>query len=101
MDQNQAVSFEVRYPESSSRLLALLGVFWFPKAILLIPHFIILFALGFAAGITNWIAQWAILFTGHYPKGLFDFGVGVQRWGLRADAWMKGRTDRYPPFDLN
>ena len=92
---------QVEYPERSSRLLALLGALFFAKAILLIPHIIILILLGIAQGIVIYIGYWAVLITGRYPRGLFDFGVGVQRWGFRIDAWMNGWTDSYPPFSLS
>jgi len=97
-DQQQAVSFDVRYPESSSRLLALLAIFFWFKFLLLLPHIFVLYFFWIAAFITNYIAQWAILFTGKYPKGLFDFGVSVQRYALRVGAWSNGWTDKYPPF---
>jgi hypothetical protein len=47
-----------------------------------------------------YIGYWAVLITGRYPRGLFNFGVGVQRWGLRTAAWMNGWADSYPPFSL-
>jgi hypothetical protein len=100
VDDQQAVSFDVRYPESSSRLLALLAIFFWFKLLLIIPHGIILYALWIAVFVTNYIAQWVILFTGKYPRGLFDFGVGVQRWSLRVTAWLNGWTDQYPPFGM-
>jgi hypothetical protein len=46
------------------------------------------------------IGFWGVLFTGRYPKGPFEFGVGVQRWYTRAIAWQFGWTDKYPPFSL-
>ena len=92
---------QVEYPERCSRLLALLGALFFVKAILLIPHIIILILLGMAQGIVIYIGYWAVLITGRYPKGLFHFGVGVRRWRFRIDAWMNGWTDSYPPFSLS
>ena len=91
---------QVKYPERCSRLLALLGALFYVKAILLIPHIIILILLGIAQGIVIYIGYWAVLITGRYPRGLFNFGVGVQRWGLRTAAWMNGWADSYPPFSL-
>ena len=91
---------QVEYPERCSRLLALLGAMFFVKWILLIPHFVILTLLGIAQGIAVYISYWAVLFTGRYPRGLFNFGVGVQRWRLRTTAWMNGWADSYPPFSL-
>ena len=90
----------VEYPERSSRLLALLGALFFLKALLLIPHFVILYFLGLAQFVAIYLGYWAVLFTGRYPRGLFRFGVGVQRWSFRVTAWMSCWTDRYPPFDL-
>ncbi len=92
------VRFDVDYPELPSRGLALLGVLLFIKGLLLIPHVIILFALGIAVSLVVYIGYWAVLITGKYPMGLFDFVVGVQRWQSRTDSWMYGFADRYPPF---
>ena len=93
--------FEVDYPEAPSRGLALLGVLFLIKLILLIPHLIILYALGLVSFVVVYIAYWAVLITGRYPRGLFDLVVGVQRWSYRANAWFLGLTDRYPPFTLS
>jgi hypothetical protein len=61
----------------------------------------VLFVLGILAVISVIIAWFAILFTGRYPKGLFDFVVGVGRWGLRVQAYaFLLVTDEYPPFSL-
>ena len=96
------VTFEVEYPETSSRLLALIAIPWlFIKVILLIPHIIILYFLGIAAFIVVWIGYWVILFTGKYPRGMFDFVVGVSRWKVRMTAWLYSLTDKYPPFNLH
>ncbi len=71
------------------------------KWILAIPHYIVLVVLFAAALIAIFIAWFAILFTGRYPKALFDFVVGVGRWGLRVQAYaFLLVTDRYPPFSL-
>ena len=94
------VRFEVDYPELPSRGLALLGALLFIKGLLLIPHVIILYALGIAASLVVYIGFWAVLITGKYPMGLFEFVVGVLRWQTRADSWMYGFADRYPPFSL-
>lgn len=95
------VQLEVEYPERSSRLLALLGVLFFIKGLLLIPHLIILYFLQIAAFIVIYISYWAVLITGHYPRGLFNFSVGVTRWYTRIYAWLFGWTDRYPPFSFS
>ena len=72
------------------------------KWFLAIPHFIVLFFLAIVAFFAVIIAWFAILFTGRYPRGLFDYVVGVGRWALRVEAYaMLLVTDRYPPFSLN
>ena len=89
------VILEVEYDENLSR--------WqiFVKWILAIPHYIVLLVLFVAVNVTVFIAFFAILFTGRYPRGLFDFAVGTMRWYVRVNAyahWLM--TDRYPPFSL-
>lgn len=84
-----------------SRGLAVTGIIWFLKGILLIPHVIVLYFVGIAAGIAGWIAFWAIAFTGIYPEGIFTFVVGTLRWSTRTSAWLFSLTDEYPPFALN
>ena len=72
------------------------------KWFLAIPHYIALAFLGLAALVCIVIAWFAILFTGRYPRGLFDFVVGVGRWVTRVEAYaLLLATDRYPPFSLN
>ena len=93
--------FEVDYPESSSRPLAILGVIFFIKSILLVPHMIIVSLLGIASSAAAYIGYWAVLITGSYPRGLFNFVSGVQRWSYRMNAWLVGLADRYPPFSLS
>ncbi len=83
------------------RGLAVAGIIFFVKAILLIPHFIVLYFVQIVAGIAGWIAYWIIAFTGEYPKGIFDFTVGAMRWNVRLQAWILSITDEYPPFTLN
>ena len=97
-DEEQAVHIEIPYPDvlkDLSRGLPL--VKWF----LAIPHYIILVFLSIAAFVCVVIAWFAILFTGRYPRGLFDFVVGVYRWSLRVAAYaFLLTTDRYPLFSL-
>lgn len=81
-----------------SRGLAVAGIFFFVKALLLIPHLIVLYFVFIVAGIAGWFAYWAILFTGKYPEGIFDFVVGSIRWSMRTSAWIFSLTDEYPPF---
>jgi hypothetical protein len=76
---------------------------WLPlvKWLLAIPHYIVLVFLYIAAVVVVIIAWFAILFTGRYPQGMFDFVVGVLRWSLRVGAYaFLLVTDRYPPFSL-
>lgn len=88
-------------PEHSSRALAVATLlFMIPKLIILIPHFIILYFLGIIAMIVAFIAQVAVLFTGRYPTGLFDLVKGFFQWQTRANLYLLGLTDKYPPFSL-
>jgi len=76
---------------------------WLPlvKWLLAIPHFIVLAVLSLVTFFAVLIARFTILFTGRYPRGLFDFVVGVARWWLRVQAYATLLvTDRYPPFSL-
>ena len=86
------VTFDVDYPERLSRWLI------FVKWLLAIPHFIVLILYGIAYFVTLIIAWFAILFTGRYPRGLFDFAVGLLRWSVRVDVYTNLMRDEYPPF---
>lgn len=97
-DSEQAVHLEIDAPrvEELNRWLPLV------KWLLLFPHYIVLFALGIAAIVVTIIAWFAILFTGQYPRGMFTFVVGVQRWGYRVSGYgFLLITDQYPPFSLS
>ena len=75
---------------------------WLVKWLLAIPHFIVLIFVWIALLILTVIAFFAILFTGKYPRGIFDFNVGVLRWTWRVGYYSYGAlaTDKYPPFSL-
>ena len=97
-DEEQYVHLEVDYPDAQRDLNR-----WLPlvKWLLAIPHLIVLVLLGIAAIIVVIVAWFIVLFTGRYPRAIFDFVEGVLRWGLRVDAYaFLLATDRYPPFSL-
>jgi hypothetical protein len=95
----QSVHLEIEYPDVEQDLDQ-----WMPlvKWILAIPHYIALVFLVAGAIVAAVVAWFAILFTGRYPRGLFDYVVGVGRWGLRVQGYaFLLVTDEYPPFRLD
>jgi Domain of unknown function (DUF4389) len=98
-DQEQYVHLDYVYPDASRDLNRFLPLV---KWLLVIPHFIVLFFLWIAMLVVVLIAWIAIIFTGRYPKGMFDFVEGVIRWGARVVGYAFTLvTDRYPPFSLS
>ena len=98
-DEQQSVHLEMDYPDAREDLNR-----WLPlvKWLLVIPHLIVLWFLGIVALIVIVLAWFAILFTGRYPRGLFELVVGILRWSYRAQAYaLLMATDRYPPFSVS
>ena len=96
--EEQSVHLDIDYPDVEQDLNR-----WLPlvKWLLAIPHYIVLAVLFVLAIVAVVIAWFVILFTARYPRGLFDFVVGVGRWSLRVQAYaFLLITDRYPPFSL-
>jgi hypothetical protein len=97
-DEEQSVHLEFAYPDAHQLKR------WLPlvKWLLAIPHYVVLLFLGIASIAVIVIAWFAILFTGRYPRRLFNFVVGVLRWSNRVTAYAFALvTDRYPPFRLS
>lgn len=95
----QSVHLDIDYPNVEKDLNR-----WLPliKWLLALPHYIVLVLLFIVAVVATVIAWFAILFSGRYPKNLFDFVVGVGRWGTRVNAYaFLLTTDKYPPFSLS
>ena len=97
-DEEQSVHLDYPYPDAERDLNR-----WLPlvKWLLAIPHYVVLFFLWIATVLVLIVAWFAILFTGRYPRALFDFVEGVIRWHNRVVAYaLVLVTDRYPPFRL-
>jgi hypothetical protein len=86
---------EIAYPQELNRWLPLV------KWLLVIPHYFVLFFLGIGAFFVAIFAWFAVLFTGRFPRGAFDYLVGVTRWANRVSAYHLFMTDPYPPFSLD
>jgi len=90
------IDFDLRYPERLTRWKVLV---W--KLITAIPHAIMLMFLWVGALLVTILAWFFILFTGRYPRGLFEYVAGVIRWSVRVNAYFLSLTDEYPPFNLS
>ena len=90
----------IKHQESYSRgellLRTLFGIFYIQ-----LPHMFVLLFIGIAAMFINFIAFWAILITGNYPRGMWNFMVGMLRWNLRLGARLNNLSDGYPAFGLD
>jgi hypothetical protein len=91
---NYPAALEIAYPAELNRWLPLV------KWLLAIPHFIVLAFVGFGAFFVGVWAFFAILFTGRWPRGAFDYIVGTFRWAYRVAAYFHLMVDAYPPFSL-
>ena len=97
--KDQAVHLDIDYPEVGKDLNR-----WMPlvKWLLAIPHYVILIILWLFALVAIVVAWFAILITGRYPRGLFNYVVGLLRWSIRVSAYMYLLvTDEYPPFGMS
>jgi Domain of unknown function (DUF4389) len=97
-EDEQSVHLELDYPNVLQDLNRWLPIF---KWLFAIPHYIVLFFVYIGVIVAVIVAWFAILFTGNYPRSLFDFVVGAMRWTLRVNAYaFLLLTDAYPPFSL-
>ena len=98
VDDAQSVTLDIEPPDMSrlSRWMPLI------KWLLALPHYVVTALLGILAVLATVVAWFSILLTGNYPRGLFGFVVGYERWSMRVNAyaWLL-TTDRYPPFRLS
>jgi Domain of unknown function (DUF4389) len=88
------IQLEIDNPERLSRLLI------FVKWLLLIPHYLVLIVLGIGAWVVWIVTFFIVIATRRYPESLFNYMVGVMRWGTRVAAYLFLQTDQYPPFSL-
>jgi hypothetical protein len=89
-----AIQLDIGYQDEYSRFLPLI------KWLLAIPHFIVLMVLMIGVLFAIFVSWFAVLFTRRYPRGLFNYVVGVLRWSARVNAYVLLQTDKYPPFSL-
>jgi hypothetical protein len=92
---------QIERPESSSRFFAIPIIGILAKSIILIPHFIVLYVLGFVIGICQLVIWIPVLFTGQYPGWAFQLVGGFTLWFGRVYAYLLGLTDSYPPFSFS
>ena len=94
-DGEYPTSYEVAFPIGERDRFSV-GL----RILYVIPHAIVLFFLNIAWFVTTVIAWFSILFTGTYPKSLYEFGVGAMRWNARVQTYLLLLRDEYPPFSL-
>lgn len=95
--EDEKIVVNIPYPQKLSQGLLLLRLF-FQFIYVIIPHGFLLFFRCIAMIFAIIVAWWAVLFTGQYPKGLYDFVVGTLRWSTRVSIYLSFLTDTYPPF---
>jgi len=88
------ITVSLSYQEKLSRLTT------FFRGFMVIPQWIVLWAIGIVTSVVVFIAWWAILFTGKYPRWAFDFVAGYVRWHTRVRGYYLLLTDKYPPFSI-
>ncbi len=86
------VELNIQYPEKLSRMSTFFRVF------MVIPHVFVLYFIMIAFSVIQFIVWWAILFTGRFPRSLFDFSLWCYRWMNNVNAYAYLFTDKYPPF---
>ena len=100
MDADYSVRLDVPRNDDPSSGWAVAGILVFPKALALIPHFIVLGLLIFLVMIVTWFGFIVTAFTGRLPDGIQEFAAGVLQWEARVLSFFFGLTDEYPPFAL-
>ncbi len=94
------MKLKVRHQESYSRLELILRTL-FGFLYIVIPHYFLLFFVGIWGAILRFVAFWIVLFTGKYPKSMFEFQVGLMKWSVRLSARIYNIADGYPAFGIN
>lgn len=98
--KDEAITLDVPYPESLSRAMLIVRLF-FGWLFVLIPHGFVLFFLTIGVFLAVFVGWWIILFTGKLPEAIHNFIVGYFRWSTRVNLYMGNMTDTYPPFSLD
>jgi hypothetical protein len=98
--EDENTVYEVPYHENPDRVSVLMRAL-FGWLYVLLPHGIILSILSFVSTIFVFFAWWIVLFTGNYPRSMFDFNLKVYQWSARVNIYMAYMTDRYPPFSMD
>jgi hypothetical protein len=94
---DEKIILHIAYPENLSRVLLLVRLL-FQFLYVIIPHGFMLFFRFIGSAFAIFIAWWAVLITGEYPKGIHAFVVGTLRWATRVNIYLSFLTDKYPPF---